>query len=325
MIPSGEKLAEKRSCKHCEKVFEITDVDLKFYETLQISPPTWCPGCRLMRKMAWSNEGFLYHNECKNCKKKLISYIPSSDTKKVLCMPCYTSDSNDPLSYGTNYNPQKSIFLQMHEMGRNVRYKHLAVAASSENSEYAHQAGQCKNCYMVFHTNDAEGCYYGYAIKKSKDCIDTYRCHDSENCYECIDINRCHSLAYCQDCDNCSEMRFCRNCIGCKNCFLCVGLKNKNFHILNQEYSPIEYKKRIEEYNTGSAKMKQVAIEQLQELIPKNFFKNLQQLFTENCTGDHMFQCQNTFDSFDVTNLQDCKFFYQSLFDAKNCYDIYQF
>ena len=105
------------SCHHCCSPFIITDEDRKFYATMEVPEPTWCPECRLMRKMAWSNEGFLYHNECNACKKKLISYIPSStDAKKVLCMPCYTSDSNNPLTYGIKYNPEKSIFLQMFEM-----------------------------------------------------------------------------------------------------------------------------------------------------------------------------------------------------------------
>ena len=56
MIPPGEKTIEQRSCKHCKKVFEITDADIKFYETLDVPFPTWCPECRLMRKMAWCNE-----------------------------------------------------------------------------------------------------------------------------------------------------------------------------------------------------------------------------------------------------------------------------
>ncbi len=104
------------SCTHCSKLFDITDDDVRFYNTMGVPVPTWCPECRLMRKMAWSNEGFLYHNECNNCKKKLISYLPSTDTKKVLCMSCYTSDDNNPLTYGIKYNPEKSIFLQTFEM-----------------------------------------------------------------------------------------------------------------------------------------------------------------------------------------------------------------
>lgn len=56
MIPPGEKVIEEHSCKHCEKLFGITDADINFYKTMEVSPPTWCPECRLMRKMAWCNE-----------------------------------------------------------------------------------------------------------------------------------------------------------------------------------------------------------------------------------------------------------------------------
>jgi|GEM_PF-1517280 len=53
---SEEKIVAHPACKHCQKEFDITDADMKFYATLDVPPPTWCPDCRLMRKMAWCNE-----------------------------------------------------------------------------------------------------------------------------------------------------------------------------------------------------------------------------------------------------------------------------
>ena len=55
-IPPGENIVETCICKHCQKSFDITDADIKFYTTMGVPSPTWCPECRLMRKMAWCNE-----------------------------------------------------------------------------------------------------------------------------------------------------------------------------------------------------------------------------------------------------------------------------
>ncbi len=89
MIPPTEKILETRQCKHCNTPFDITDVDMKFYETMETSPPTWCPECRIMRKMAWCNEGVLYSNKCLSCSKSLVSFISQNDKRKVYCLQCY--------------------------------------------------------------------------------------------------------------------------------------------------------------------------------------------------------------------------------------------
>ena len=99
MIPPGETIVETRSCKHCQKSFDITDADMKFYGTLDVPAPTWCLECRLMRQMAWCNEFVLYPNECLLTKKLLISQFPKDDERKVLSLKSFFSDEYDPLKY----------------------------------------------------------------------------------------------------------------------------------------------------------------------------------------------------------------------------------
>lgn len=56
MTPPDEKVVNTPLCKHCHQSFDITDADMQFYETMSVPAPTWCPECRLMRKMAFPNE-----------------------------------------------------------------------------------------------------------------------------------------------------------------------------------------------------------------------------------------------------------------------------
>lgn len=99
MIPPGEKIIQSRECKHCSISFDITDADMKFYETMDVPPPTWCPECRILRKMAWCNEVVLYPNECLITQKPLISQFPKTDPRRVLSLKGFFSDEYNPLLY----------------------------------------------------------------------------------------------------------------------------------------------------------------------------------------------------------------------------------
>lgn len=311
MIPSGEMAVESRICKHCNVSFDITNADGDFYQTIGVTVPTWCPECRLMRKMSWCNEGVLYPNVCHACNKNLVSFISQNDERKVYCLQCYFGDTFNPLSYGVDYDSSKSFFEQLHEIQQKIPHLYAAVDSQIENSDFMHQAGHAKNCYLLFHASYNEDCYYGYGIKKCKNCVDNHYCHESQWCFECVDVRKCHTLSWCQDCENCTNSSFLRNCLGCSDCFLCSGLVNKKFHILNQEYSPDVYKKKVLEFHTGSHAMVKIAEKKLHDLESQCYFKNLTTLMTENCTGDHLLTSKNASQCFDCSDIEDCKYCYQ--------------
>jgi len=200
---SNEQIVGTKNCGHCEHQFSITDADMKFYDTMDVPPPTWCPQCRLMRKMAWCNEGVLYKNRCKHCSRALISYISPTDERDVLCYQCFFGDNHDPLEHGRQIDWDRSMFDQIHELEVSVPHLYAAIDDHNENSEYIHRAGQSKNCYLTFHADFNEDCYYGYGIKRAKDCVDNHYCHESQMCYECIDVSQCNNMFWCQDCENC--------------------------------------------------------------------------------------------------------------------------
>ena len=60
-------------CINCDKSFEVTSEDLRFYKRMDVPSPTHCPNCRQQRRLAWRNERTLYANNCDLCKKNLVS------------------------------------------------------------------------------------------------------------------------------------------------------------------------------------------------------------------------------------------------------------
>ncbi|MBI5221145.1 MAG: hypothetical protein HY978_04945 [Candidatus Liptonbacteria bacterium] len=66
-------LIETRQCQNCKNPFTIEPDDFGFYEKIQVPPPTFCPPCRLQRRLAFRNEHNLYKRPCELCGKEVIT------------------------------------------------------------------------------------------------------------------------------------------------------------------------------------------------------------------------------------------------------------
>ena len=72
------KNSETRVCKNCKKEFVIEPDDFDFYKKIDVPPPTWCPECRMIRRMVWRNGRNLYKHKCDapGHSKFIISIYP---------------------------------------------------------------------------------------------------------------------------------------------------------------------------------------------------------------------------------------------------------
>ena len=102
--------SEKRICQNCKNDFEIDAQDFSFYEKIKVPPPTFCPECRMQRRMVFMNDRTLYSRECDLCKKKIISVYPAGVPHPVYCSPCWWSDGWQPESFANDYDFSKPFF-----------------------------------------------------------------------------------------------------------------------------------------------------------------------------------------------------------------------
>ena len=51
---------EACQCQNCKKDFLIEPDDFDFYEKMKVPPPTFCPECRMIRRLTWRNEWQLF-------------------------------------------------------------------------------------------------------------------------------------------------------------------------------------------------------------------------------------------------------------------------
>ena len=308
-------------CKTCQVNFEITDLDLKFYEKvspvfktteglslqLKIPPPTLCPDCRQQRRLSFRNERNLYKRKCDLCKKDIISIYSPDKRYIVYCSDCWWGDKWDFLEYGKNYDFNKSFFEQFNKLMLLVPRLSI-INRNSQNSEYTNICEKNKNCYLLIESSDNEDCLYSYWLQKSKNCIDCSFCNECILVYESDNCENCYNLKFSQNCQNCIDSYFLQNCIACKNCFGCINLRQKEFYIFNKVYSKKEYFIKLNELlnkNFHDFQNTKNDIFQFFDKYPRKFAQIIQ---SENCSGDYISNSKECLECFHAQEAEYCKY-----------------
>ncbi|MBI3335725.1 MAG: hypothetical protein HY001_04470 [Candidatus Portnoybacteria bacterium] len=300
---------QKKTCQNCKQQFTIEPADFKFYEKIQVPPPTFCPECRLRRRLAWRNERSLYARNCDKCGKPMISVFSKDTGLRVYCSPCWWSDSWDGLEYGVDFDPQKPFLVQVRELFQRVPVMNLfGLYPSIVNSDYTNMVSYLKNCYLTTHSDYDEDCAYGGFVTNSKDSVDNFLIDHCELSYESVNCRKCFNIFYSVDCENCHNIYFSRNCIGCNDCFGCVNLRKAQYRIFNKPYSKEEYHKKINELKINSFSGREKLKEKAREFWMQFPQKFIHERHNSNVTGDYIYNCKNTFDSFIAADAEDCRF-----------------
>lgn len=314
---------EIKNCQNCKQNFTIEPEDFQFYEKMKVPAPTFCPECRLIRRLAWRNERSLYRQTCARCKKSIISVFPTDSGRVVYCRACWWSDNWDGLEYGVDYDSTKSFFTQLQNLIQRVPVMALfGIEHTLENSPYTNMVSYIKNCYMVTCADGSENCAYCSFIDKCKDSFDNLMLFDSTLSYENVNCRKCYKVMFSVDCESCNNVYFSRNCVGCSDCIGCVNLRNKKYHIFNKPYSKEEYEKLARDFAPNSSKR----IESTKKKT-SDFWKNFPQKYmherhNRDVSGDYIDNSKNVQDTFVGYDMEDCRFCsFISPGNVKDCYD----
>lgn len=116
------------------------------------------------------------------------------------------------------------------------------VNSTGDNLE---QAKNCRKCFDVF--GGAEDCAYDLLVYSHiKDCYDLDRTGlNTELVYESSSVYPGSRVFFSCFAFNCHDVYYSYNCHNVSNLFGCIGLRNKQYCILNKQYSKDEYKKLV--------------------------------------------------------------------------------
>jgi hypothetical protein len=314
----------KDKSKYCMGEFTITPDDFLFYEKMKVPPPTFCPTCRLERRLLVLNTWNVFMNKCSKCGVDTMSMYRKDSNLKVYCQKCWWSDEWDGTEYKMDYDPKRSFLEQWREL--QLRTPHAALDSlylTLVNSEYSNYLGSSKNCYMVFWADYCENVYYSSILNSIKDSSDILRGYKSELCYDSVGIGMCSKTYFSDTCDNCIDVWFSKSCYGCINCIGCINQRNKSYMIFNKKYSREEYFEILKDMNLETRK----GIEKL-----KNKFEEFSRGYpirsytgdvkNYNTSGDYIFESKNSSNCYmciGVENCSNCQFI--TIPTAKDCYD----
>lgn len=309
-----------KQCVKCSVTFEVTDEDLKFLEKVSpvfdgkkflIPSSGFCPLCRQQRRLSFRNERSLYSRKSDLSGKSIISIYAPDKPYKVYDQDEWWGDKWDPLQYSRDFDFNRSFSEQLRELYVDVPHVSL-YNTNVENSYYTNYALNQKNSYLIFGGGDDEDCVYGKFVVSCKDCVDILSVYSCEFCYQGVACEKCYGCRFFMNSRNCSECSMIDDCLSCKNCLCCFGLRNKEYCILNKQYSREEYEKFFEDYkilNWEKIKFLQKKLDELKIQLP-----HVQSHIygSENCSGDNVYNCKNCDFAFDAKNCEDCKYIYFS-------------
>ncbi len=297
-------------CQNCKKDFVIEPDDFAFYEKMKVPAPTWCPECRLVKRLSWRNERSLFKRKCDLCgQEKILIFSPESPYA-VYCYSCWWSDKWDSESYAKDYEFSKSFFEQFKELFLKVPKMGIIQQGNNVDSDYTNRASDNKNCYLVFAAGDNENCSYGTSIWTSKDSMDNYNIRSSELCFECIDCFGCSRLSYSQECNDCLNSIFLLNCKNCTDCFGCVNLRNKSYRIFNEQLTKDEYKIRVAEIRLNNRTDLEKGRAQFLEFSKKFIVPALVENHSTNVSGNWLDECKNVEVGFNCEKTEDGKYLF---------------
>ncbi|MEK7187353.1 MAG: hypothetical protein AAB691_00725 [Patescibacteria group bacterium] len=316
--------SETKVCQNCKNAFVIEAQDFEFYQKIEVPPPTFCPDCRLQRRLTWRNERTLYKGKCAATGKDFLTMFSPESKIVVYNRDYWWSDNWDQLASSRDYDFSRPFFEQFQELLHAAPLPNLANT-NVVQSDYGNHNADCKNCYLVYASFTNENLSYSSGCMNGRDSMDLYTADHAESCYEdsfCAKINK---VSFSYDSEDSLNSAFLRSCKNMNDCLACINMRNKSFHIWNQAYSKEEYKKKIGEYDFGSYKILSDFKKEYESFIkryPRRFASILRSV---NTTGDIMTNAKNAKYCFDgYGGIEDSKYAVHAV-NLKDSYDGYGF
>ena len=313
--------SEKRNCQNCKKDFIVESEDFSFYEKIKVPPPTFCPLCRVERRMAYGNERKLFKAKDFFTGNEIFSLYPPESNKKVSLEKEWFKDNWNDLASGVDYDFSKNFFEQFFKLEKDAPV-FCQRTQFMINSPYCANASGLKNCYLCFNSNYSENSMYGNATDQSKDCVDNSHISHSERCYESFWCQNCYQCYFTTMSSDSRNLWFCRNCISCNDCFGCVNLRNASYQIFNKQYTKEEYQEKIEKFHlytiSGLKKIREVA-RSFWNTQPVKYHQGIKNL---NSYGSYVTNSKNVKDSYLIREGENIKYSqYLQVPKNKDCYD----
>lgn len=136
-------------------------------------------------------------------------------------------------------------FLQDFRMRKQKNAIHKAITGSNNENSLGDFLFDCKNVYFAFIGYRNQDVRYASRAVEQKDSGDLEGVGKGELVYESMSNDFAYSSIGCSTCENLKSSFYCDLCFNAKDCFGCIALRNKQYCILNRQYTQGEYESLV--------------------------------------------------------------------------------
>lgn len=221
-------------------------------DTLVVRECEWCYECVDCRKLyacsycqdCWNSDNLLFCYDLQGCSECIGC---AGLRKKKFCI------FNEQLSE-EEYRAKKNeldlcipkarelLAMKLRELTLSIPHRFMQSAkAENVSGNYVYES---KNVRDSFYADRSEDCRYCAQVVDLKDCHDNNYTEENELCHEYLGAYQVTRTCFSKFCNRVSDALYCDSCHqSCHNLFGCIGLRGKEYCILNKQYTKEEYEK----------------------------------------------------------------------------------
>ena len=311
---------ETKTCQNCKQGFIVEPEDFAFYEKMKVPAPTFCPQCRMFRRLIWRNERIFFRRPDFLTGKEIFSGFPPQVKAKIYDVEYWRSDAWDAMEYGREYDFSKTFFEQFYNLLYAVPWPSRSIQ-DLVNSDYSNQADSLKNTYLVHNSSYVENSAYAVRVGHVKDSFDFLDGVRVELVYDSTLIGDGFKIFYSLNCLDSNNIWLSKDLRGCSDCIGCAGLREKKYCIFNKQYSKDDYLKKLEGLKLHTYSGLEAARKKAYEIwkkTPVKFYLGKQLV---DCVADNALHSKNCKECWGISESQDLKFCQTVYEGVTNSYD----
>jgi len=246
-----------------------------------------------------------YSRECINCIETHFSYDCRGCTNVIACAGLrnkqycifnkqYSKEEYEALRAAYNFGSHE-VVQKLRQEARKLwdQTPHRATIITQSVNSWGNNISNSKNVRNAWQVENSEDSKNLYVAGWAKDCYDETSCGNNELSYMGVSgggLYNCKAILYSFSADplskkSCYNAEYCYTIINSRDCFGCVGLRKKQYCILNKQYTKEEYEALLPKIKAHMKDMPYVSPINGYMYSYGDFFPNEHSLFAYNESG----------------------------------------
>jgi len=227
---------DSRNCMDCSRVTK-GELCYECIDCIGLFNCTFCRNCE-------TGNDLFFCDECRGCSNCIGCKNLHNKQYQILNQPVSEEEFESLRESLQNYKERKEFELKANNFFLTLPYRAVHLI-NCENSSGDHLK-DCRNAHQCFDACNLEDCSYVYFIPMgANDCHDIQYSPGAELCYDSMSVVNDYACSFGLHSWDCRHSFYVDECFYSENLFGCVGLKNKEYCILNKQYSKEEYNKLV--------------------------------------------------------------------------------